>query len=281
LISLLTFLALEILEVCIFLGFHWYRRTQVRVQEELTGLVEARTAELREANRALEEASMVDILTGLKNRRFLDVTLPTEIARVLRVHRARQQPPMNPSGVGDDIVIMVIDLDHFKLVNDTYGHAAGDAVLQEVGAMLREHCRESDLVARWGGEEFLIAAMRTHRAYAPVIAGKLLEMFRQHVFTLPGGETIQKTCSIGYCPFPVVPEHTRAVAWERAVGLADLCLYAAKRNGRDAWVGVAITAEDDQAVLAANLPGGFLDLVQDGTLQVQSSFTDGRRLQWS
>lgn len=273
-------LALVVLGTALFLGFHGYSRTMRRNQDELARLVAQRTEELEAANKALEEASMVDPLTGLKNRRYVDFTLPQDTARALRDMRGQTHPPLSPPGIGDDIIFLLVDMDHFKSVNDTHGHAAGDAVLHQVGELLRRTCRETDLVARWGGEEFLIAARRTNRAYAPTIAGKLLEAFRAHPFRLPDGTLLSKTCSIGYCPFPLLVAHPQAVTWPRALEIADLCLYAAKRSGRDAWVGVTVPEGGGTEALASRLPGGFLDLVSQGALEVHCSHGDPARLNW-
>lgn len=279
-LSITIFFALFVVGAALALSFRWYHLAMKRDQEMLQNLVNVRTAELQEANRALEEASMVDILTGLRNRRFVDFSLPKDIAKVVRIHQEPKQPPLDPPGIGEDMVFLIVDLDHFKAVNDTYGHAAGDAVLQQVGALLRKVCRESDLVARWGGEEFLVVARRTDRAYAPVIAGNLLQAFRNFDFKLPNGMTLQKTCSIGYCPFPLVGDKPEAVAWAQAMEMADLCLYAAKRSGRDGWVGMTPAEGADPEVLAKQLPGGFFDLVEQGGLEITCSFPNPARLNW-
>jgi len=279
-ISTTIFLALFFIGAALALSFRWYNLAMSRDKEMLQGLVAMRTTELEEANRALEEASMVDVLTGLRNRRFVDFSLPKDIAAVVRVHQRDRQPMLDPSGIGEDMVFLVVDLDHFKLVNDTHGHAAGDMVLQQVGALLRRVFRESDMVARWGGEEFLIVARRTNRAYAPVLAGNLLQAFRNHRFRLPDGTTIQKTCSIGYCPFPVIVERPEAVAWAQATEMADLCMYAAKRSGRDGWVGMTPPEEADPEVLAKQLPGEFFKLIREGGLEIKSSFANPGNLNW-
>jgi len=279
-ISIILFLALFAVGTALALSFRWYHRAMKRDHEMLHRLVEVRTRELQEANRALEEASMVDLLTGLRNRRFVDFSLPKDIANAIRIHQSGKRVPLDPPGIGEDMVFLVVDLDHFKAVNDTHGHAAGDAVLQQVGALLRKVCRESDMVARWGGEEFLIVARRTNRAYAPVVAGNLLEAFRKEAFHLPDGTVLQKTCSIGYCSFPVIPEKPEAVTWAQAMEMADLCMYAAKRSGRNGWVGVTTSEEADPMILAAQLPGEFFKHVKEGGLTVQASFPNPSALTW-
>lgn len=274
------FLAFLTVGSALVFGLRWFHLAMTRDMEMLRGLVETRTLELQEANRALEEASMVDALTGLRNRRFVDFSLPNDVARSLRIFRDTGPRAAVPDGLGEDMVFFLVDLDHFKQVNDLHGHLAGDAVLREVGALLRKICRESDLVARWGGEEFLVVARRTNREYASVIAEHLVGAFRQHAFLLPNGVSLQATCSVGYCPFPVIPRLPDAVPWARVMEMADLCLYAAKKSGRNGWVGVTVPEAGNAEVMAARLPGGFLDLVKAGLLEIRTSFPDPIKLTW-
>ena len=243
------------------------------VQERTWNLEDANAA-LSKANAALEEASMVDPLTGLKNRRFLGLSLPEEVARVLRAcHRGGAQP-------GQELAFLLIDLDHFKAVNDTYGHGAGDAVLQQTGALLRRACRESDTVVRWGGEEFLVVAKATGREHAETIARHIQEEFHALAFDLPNGEHLPKTCSIGFSAFPVLHDFPEAFRWEEAVEVADQCLYAAKKSGRDAYVGIwaphSSTPETLDGRLLKDLPG----LVEEGVLQLRTSFPQGHTITW-
>ena len=138
----------------------------------------------------------------------------------------------------DSLVFLLLDLDHFKSVNDTYGHAAGDAVLVQTAAVLRSVFRSSDHVVRWGGEEFLVVARFIDRGEAPALAEKIREGIATHEFRLEDGTVLERTCSIGFAAWPFSPEQPRAIGWEEIVDLADLGLYAAKRSGRNRWVGI-------------------------------------------
>ncbi len=129
-----------------------------RENERLEALVRGRTKEL-------EEISLHDPLTGLKNRRYLDPTMQRDVALSVRGARSGRAQM--------DLVFLLVDLDHFKEVNDTYGHAVGDRVLRQCARALEASCRESDVVVRWGGEEFLIVAQNTERRSAEVIARNL------------------------------------------------------------------------------------------------------------
>lgn len=262
------------------LGFRWRTRILRRRNEELERVVATRTEALAEANRALEEMSMGDPLTHLRNRRYLGMIMPEEIAGVLRIFQRHLQRNEDPFGRNEDLLVLMIDLDRFKLVNDAYGHRAGDEVLRQTGDLLREVCRESDILVRWGGEEFLVLARRANRENGAVIARNILEAVRSRPFLLPDGQTIHCTCCIGYTAFPVLPGEPEAFRWEEAVEVADQCLYLAKNSGRDGWIG----AYCDTLRGAEGLkPGLLTDLrahVLAGDFQLRTSLPELPRLRW-
>jgi len=145
--------------------------------------------------------------------------------------------------------LLLIDIDHFKLVNDHHGHATGDAVLVEVARRLRGMLREPDLIVRWGGEEFLIVV----RSLGP----EAVEALAQRMLDVVGGTPVQHegfsigaTMSIGYATFPIEPT-LLAVTWERAINLVDTAMYLAKAHGRNRAYGVRTLHASDEPQLAA------------------------------
>jgi two-component system cell cycle response regulator len=155
----------------------------------------------------------VDTLTGLLNRRaFLDV-LDRESAR-----SERHSYPLS---------LLLLDADHFKRVNDTYGHAAGDAVLQGFARVLGHVARRSDVVARWGGEEFVVALPQTGAAGARVAAERVRRALAEARYPIPGGEPLRMTASVGAA--------TALPPWQRdaVISAADEAMYAAKARGRN------------------------------------------------
>lgn len=182
------------------------------LRHDLEERVSLRTRELEDANRRLAEASRTDALTGLPNRRgFLDVA-DHELKRSDRS--------------GEPLSLLMLDLDHFKGINDRYGHAAGDAVLQAAAALLRSVLRAQDLVARWGGEEFIVLLPATDGATAVLVAEKARHALAAFPFECNGSpETI--TSSFG------VATHRRGQSIDVAIAAADRALYAAKEAGRD------------------------------------------------
>lgn len=225
-----------------YLLFRWRTAQLRRHRDVLEGLVQERTRDLEvsaEALRAksaeLETASMTDPLTGMHNRRFLDKHMPADQALVLRRYADAQGKSLELA----DLVFFVVDIDHFKLVNDVHGHAAGDRVLTAMRERLSREFRESDYLVRWGGEEFLVVARAASRDHAGSVAERIRRQVHDEAFDAGNGVSLNKTCSIGYCAMPFDIANPSALDWLDCVRLADLALYAAKRAGRNAWVGVS------------------------------------------
>jgi diguanylate cyclase (GGDEF)-like protein len=172
-------------------------------------------------NRArLLRSGFTDVLTGWNNRRYLSVRLVEELARARR----------DRSG----LVCLMLDVDHFKSVNDTWGHAAGDTVLRELAQRIESQVRASDVAARYGGEEFVVLLPDTEVASARLLAERIRKAISATPFDLPSGETVTVTASIGISE--VHPDHGEAdlkTVGDSLVARADVALYAAKSAGRD------------------------------------------------
>ncbi len=193
---------------------------------------------LEQTQLALEEASLTDPLTGLRNRRFVSRQLDDDASLCLRRYGHWLSRRAGPRPVHADLGFYLVDLDDFKAVNDSLGHAAGDQLLAQVGACLRSVFRDSDYLVRWGGEEFLIVARDSDRAEAPQVAERLRAAFESWAFCLADGQRLQRTCSVGFASYPFEPRHPEAVGWQQVIDLADMALYAAKRAGRNTWRGL-------------------------------------------
>jgi len=259
----------------LLLFLRWRLGRLHRRNSELEVLVRARTDALEKANAALQDASMVDPLTGLKNRRFLGLSMPDELARVTRQYRSHD---FAREGLNKTLLFFMVDLDHFKSVNDSFGHAAGDLVLQQSSLALRKACRDADYVVRWGGEEFLIVARNADRNFASVMAENLRKSIFDQRYDVGNGVVLQRTCSIGFSAFPVIESDPGAYPWEDAVKMADQCLYAAKRSGRDAWVGVLTPPE--AAGAGSKLADDLGSVADAGGVLVLSSLASGTPVRW-
>jgi diguanylate cyclase (GGDEF)-like protein len=247
--------------------FVW-RGQQLRIQREaayakrLKLEVDARTAELAERNRDMElaneqlrAASFSDTLTGLGNRRRLHASMSTWLNGSTVDSRARA-------------VLMVIDLDCLKPINDQYGHEGGDAVLVQFAEILRREFRSIDLIVRWGGDEFIALCMDADLEAAGVLAERVRGAVSKRVFRVGNGLAVRTSCSIGFAPLPFIPGRPDLLDWEQTLGIADIALYHAKRE-RNTWIGWSgterLAAEPSiPAALAADSAG----LQQQGLLIV-------------
>jgi diguanylate cyclase (GGDEF)-like protein len=176
---------------------------------------------------ALRTQSIRDVLTGLYNRRYLEETLDREVRRAARAAQS--------------LGLLMIDLDHFKKFNDTYGHDAGDAVLRETGQFLAKGIRAEDFVCRFGGEEFVVilptASVEVAQARGERLRAKMRELNITHQDKSLGMVTI----SVGVAAFP---QH--GTSPKELMAAADAALYEAKRRGRDQVV-VATVKEESAA----------------------------------
>lgn len=169
--------------------------------------------DLEEANRLLEKVSRTDSLTQLPNRGFWEETLAKEFKRLNRSH-----------GIGS---LLLLDIDHFKNINDTYGHSTGDEALRHIASVLQSTLRESDMAGRYGGEEFVVTLCDTDEQGAKVFAERLRQQIENTEVTV-GDITVKMTISVGIAKFD--SGFTRYEQWIEA---ADKALYRSKENGRN------------------------------------------------
>jgi len=235
-------------------------RRLTRRTEELENAVDERTQELRKMAEELKELSLRDPLTGLRNRRFLFESLASLMEDLAR-RQARQSAGASERRErthGDVVGLFMVDIDHFKEVNDTHGHDAGDQVLQRLAELLQECVRAEDIVVRWGGEEFLVVLPHTLYRSLGEFAERLRLSVANETFRLPSGEGLRKTASVGFTSLPFAPNPLFEISLEQAITVADLGLYKAKRDGRNRTVQVVAgdqmpTELDDIALMLSDL----------------------------
>jgi len=172
--------------------------------------------------------SITDGLTGLWNYRYFTMTIGKEIERAARFSRP--------------LALLLLDLDHFKLVNDVYGHQRGDAVLVELAGRVRAQVRDVDTVARYGGEEFVVILPETDEEGAVQAAERIRSAVKRRPFGEPGEAPLEVTVSVGVAVFP-----THGAGSSSLLRRADEALYTAKRSGRDTWRLADVGAAGEQA----------------------------------
>jgi diguanylate cyclase (GGDEF)-like protein len=205
-------------------------------------------ARVSKANERLRFSSEHDPLTGLSNRRYFN-------ERVLAVDGGR--PVWG--------CVLLADLDHFKRINDTHGHPAGDAVLAAISQRLSAALRENDKLVRWGGEEFLAVLGPMTPAQADLTAQRLLQAVRREP-VMWNGHMIHCTISIGYASFPMAGAATD-ISLDSAISLVDKALYVAKRRGRDrACLIKVVSARDDKEL--TRISSEFESATRDSRVQL-------------
>ncbi len=196
------------------------------------------TAEVLESRtRELEERSRRDGLTGLYNRAHLDEKISHEFTMA--------------SDRDWSMVVMFVDLDHFKRVNDTYGHQAGDQVLQRAAHALVKGTRDDDIVARYGGEEFVIVMPGHGEKTAHIVADRLVNAFRDMTHVVNDDKEINVTASIG---LSIMGENESFESVEAMLEAADKALYVAKKNGRNRYVIYSQDMGSDPGMTSAAMP---------------------------
>ena len=227
-----------------------------RLQEE----VNARTAELAERNQQMQsvnvqlrEASVTDPLTGLGNRRCL--------REAMSAAKSDEQ--------AGGTVLMIVDLDYLKPINDQYGHDGGDAVLVRMAEILRHFYRSSDLIVRWGGDEFVVLCRNCDLNTASTLAERVRSAVAKTIFRVGDGAVVRTSCTIGFATLPFIAQAPQLGDWEQSMNLADAALYRAKQQ-RNTWFGWAGTAA---AAAIPSLPAAIdadaAGLEQQGLLEVR------------
>ena len=215
--------------------------------------------ELQRKNLELQEISFTDVLTGVWNRRYMEEILTAEAGQVLRNYQRARGSDIRKLD-HRDLVFIMVDVDFFKEVNDLHGHPAGDRLLQLVAQRLSTVVRKSDVLVRWGGEEFLIMSRSTDPTGTPAFCSRVLEVMASEPFDLGHGISVRKTCSVGWAAYPWCRSAFESICAEEAIALADTALYRAKAFGRNQGVGILPT----DAAIASPAAIGLI-AVQDGS----------------
>lgn len=243
-------------------------RRQVELLErtvaERTGQLQLANQRLSRTNAELDMATRRDPLTRISNRRDLQDWLGREAATL----RRRSE---SADGRGSRLVFLMVDIDDFKRINDVHGHQAGDEVLVHFADRLRLLSRDDDLLVRWGGEEFLMISRFACVEDAAALAERIRSVIAARPIRIGHGLTLDLTCSIGFAPWPFAPDWPELGDWGACLGLADRCLYAVKRGGKNGWLGVVPGDAPDPDAILALLSGGQPDDVGRATARVLHS----------
>ncbi len=241
-----------------------YNRKLLREKVRLERLVDQITRELK-------DIALTDPLTGLRNRRYLSDILQSDINAfvahqkfLFRSENRRNRQAREATGFG----VFMIDIDHFKEINDRFGHAAGDRTLRQFARVLRASVREDDVILRFGGDEFLVVLKKTVLEYPEIYAEKVRASVEKTIFVIEQGVTFRRTCSVGYTSFPFYPEAPDRTSLDQAIRIADLGLYQAKAGGRNQIFGISPLSPNASAEEAAVLFADLDTAVEKGLVRL-------------
>jgi len=228
--------------------------------------VETDISKLKQAYDQMKEMSLTDPLTHLKNRRYFH----NLIDRDVKIEK-RKLFNKTKEGFVCSMMFLMVDIDFFKKVNDNYGHKAGDQVLVQVSNRMETTLRASDLLVRWGGEEFLIMTKDDNIDGARLLSKRLLRAIENKKFDLDDGLEISISISIGYCGFPIMQENPDLFIWKDIVNMADSALYLAKSGGRKRAVGINLLNEKMSASNVELIKNQFEKAIENGIIETITS----------
>lgn len=237
------------------------KRVVRKREEEMLRIINEKTFELQLINKELQEAAVKDPLTGLKNRRFLfEFEEENILAFIDSKERSTHLLENRVDSYRKEAVfaILMLDIDHFKRVNDLYGHTSGDLVLVDFSKILTESVRTDDVVIRWGGEEFIVLLKNIRREMSTQVAEKIRKNIESFPFKTENGKTIWITVSIGMAFMPFFDHAPNLVGLDNVISITDLALYNSKNKGRDmctvvkAGNNIPSSSEQMQGMLASS-----------------------------
>ena len=257
------------LVLSVLLLIRWRTARGERLRRVLALHVEQRTSELAtanqrldELNRELAELSETDSLTHLRNRRFAMRQLQQDAQFYQRKAIAGEAPEVA-------MACVLVDLDHFKKVNDQHGHAAGDAILVEFARRALQISRDSDYLIRWGGEEFLLVLRETSLHQACQFAERLCHLISTEPFKVVDQLELDISCSAGISALTANPQCSDH--WDRCIEVADFALYQAKADGRNRWCAIASESVVHLLGQSGGIQSALLDMQARGELQLHTS----------
>jgi diguanylate cyclase (GGDEF)-like protein len=221
-------------------------KSLLRAKQEVEELNISLEKKVEERTSELKDLSLRDPLTGLRNRRYITefVIEIVESFKQSKIMALKNNLDRRDSHIANKVIgVIILDIDHFKRVNDTYGHNTGDKVLVFLANKLKRIIRTDDIIIRWGGEEFFIVLNRTIPEYLPEFCRKVLTFFRETKIETDESFHISINCSLGCISYPICEDYPDSFSFEKSIILCDMAMYLAKESGRNRAVILEIDKE--------------------------------------
>lgn len=247
---------------------------------EQTLALENAGEQLEAQRQTIEELRLTDRVTGLWTRQHVFRLLSTHGARALRNWVAWNNGIAKNKPENADLLIFIVGLDKLSEATVALGNDVVDAVLQEFADVLRTTSRSTDVLARWGDAEFMVVRSGTDRSSERELAERLRESVASHVFSPTEEMELSTTCSIGFAGYPLLTHAPDAVDWRDVVNLAQSALDAARRTGRNSWVGILGDASTPTEGLPELLETGPVELIRKERLKVLTSLDSTSVIRW-
>jgi len=240
-----------------------------RALEEQNRELEQKNKELEEAKRKLEESCLSDPLTGLRNRRYIETFIQNDLSKV-----------QMDFGPGKDVIFYILDVDHLKSVNSRFNYRAGDVILTQLTTVLQQECQPSDILVRWGNDEFLLVKCFADRKQAYSQAEHMRQVVERCHFQLEDGQSTQVTCSIGFAAYPFLPQQPGVLNWEQVITVVEKALHTAKKSGGNAWIGINSTEKTKADNLCQLIRKEINSLIVNEALAISTSIPDKNSIVW-
>ncbi|HEX5757439.1 MAG TPA: diguanylate cyclase, partial [Arenimonas sp.] len=248
----------------VYAGYRWQRIGHQQQRDALAALVRQRTDALEASNRRLEEASQIDAVTGLRNRRFVANQLPADIAYY---ERERSKPERAP----DVLVFAVLQLDHLDTVRREFGDVSAEHMLQQAAGLLARWLRSGDYVARWSDEEFLLVFRPLPIQHLAPLGHRICHALAQQAFAPDAAQTVALEASLGLVECPLFREARGRSGWEQIVGIAARAKSYASERGGNGWAALRPRPGQDIDHLRSLAEGDIAEAARRHELDLLSS----------
>lgn len=222
----------------------------------------------------LEQSAVDDQLTGFRTRSYLKASIQQELDSILSTWRDKSDLQ------GVYLGVFAVDVDNLATINQQYGQLCGNEVIKQLADCLRTICYGTDTLVRWQGATLVVLSRGIEKREQMLLAEKIRNIVASRKFDLGNGSTIDVTCSIGFTRFPFIDNIEKPLTWEQIIYVVEKALAVAKKNSRNAWIGIFANQFTRSSELEAKLASDLPALIVSGQLDYVSSIPKSKKLLW-